>query len=336
MWDFITSVSLLRYLIVWRVTGSLVILPRYLPISLSQVLGALIAERLPTSQAREWREVAAAETRAESAPETRGVPLASQAESQTAAWPLEAVFLAYPGKRTYGPGELIPWELKLLGDSADHALFMELILPAMEAAASSTDPRWNHSHWLWGRFEVQAVFAARGLRWEPVVSEGRLNANYRATPAQWAEGLTLGSAGKRSFQHLNWLTPFDLPRSAATPNAEPRSAAPTLQDILDALMERMTLFLPGKRATPEANAQRVWASLGPEEQTAIWLALQQAPLAAPDRQRLKPAPKGLPGRWLGTQTFSAIPEQLLPYLELASILHIGKQTQLGCGTFMLR
>ena len=333
MGDFISSVSLIRYLVVWRVTGSLVVLPRYVPVSLSQVLGALIAERLPTPQAREWREVAAAAVQAESEPETR---VAELAHSPAASWPLQAVLFTYPGKRTYGQGELILWELKLLGDSADHALFMELILPAMEAAASSTDPRWNRSRGLWGRFAGQAVYAARGPRWEPVVSEGRLNVNYRASPAQWAEGLTFGSTAKSFFQHLYWLSQFDVPLWAAATHEGAHSGAPTLQDLLDALMERMTLCLPGKRATPEVDAQRVWAQLSPEEQTEIWLALQQASLVAPDRQTLKPAPKDFPGRWVGTQAFSAIPERLWPYLELASILHIGKQTQLGCGTFMLR
>ena len=60
MWDFISPINLIRYLIVWRVNASLVHLPRYLPTELSAVLGRLIAERLPLPQAREWRKALAA------------------------------------------------------------------------------------------------------------------------------------------------------------------------------------------------------------------------------------------------------------------------------------
>ena len=50
---------------------------------------------------------------------------------------------------------------------------------------------------------------------------------------------------------------------------------------------------------------------------------------------LEPAPRDWPGRWIGSQSFMKISPHLLPYLELASILHIGKHMHLGCGTFAL-
>jgi hypothetical protein len=253
------------------------------------------------------------------------------------------VLFAYPGKRTYGQGEVILWELKLVEDSADHGLFLELILPAMEEAASTSDPQWHRPNSLWGRFDIQAVYAARGARWEPMVSAGRLDLYYRANPTQWAEGLTFGLDLKRRFHRLTWITPFDfglpildfgLDRASDNPKSEiqnPQLVGPTLQTILDALMDRMTLFLPGKNRT----AKDAWALLSPDEQTAIGLALQQAKPFSQQRQALEPAPKEWPGRWIGTQTFTTIPERLLPYLELAAILHIGKQTHFGCGTFVL-
>jgi hypothetical protein len=106
---------------------------------------------------------------------------------------------------------------------------------------------------------------------------------------------------------------------------------PSLQAICDALMARMTLFLPGKRPTPD----QAWALLGPEEQQALQLDLETAAPIRSKRYILKPAPKGWPGRWIGTQAFRAIPPRLVSYLELASILHIGKRTHFGCGTFTL-
>ena len=50
------SIHLIRYLLVWRVNHSLIRLPSWLPVELSFVLGNIIAERLPTNQARPWRK----------------------------------------------------------------------------------------------------------------------------------------------------------------------------------------------------------------------------------------------------------------------------------------
>ncbi len=325
MWNFISPVNLIRYLIVWRVTSPLVHLPRYFPLELSQTLGTLIVRRLPTPQAREWRDALTAWEDAAAARSPDRQTEKKKFEEHNAptlpSWPLESVLFAYPAKRSYGEGETILWELKLLGDSAEHGLFLETILPAMEYATTLTDERWHRAYSVWGRFEIPAIYAARGARWEPVVSAGRLLSEQRVTPSQWAEGLSFAPQKPRPFHRLTWLTPFDL------------NEVPTLQTLVDALMERMTLFLPGKRAQPSD----VWALLTPDEQTAIWLALEQAhpPAGTLQRHTLEPSPRGFPGRWIGTQTFWTIPAALVPYLELASILHIGKQTHFGCGTFQL-
>ncbi len=338
MWDFIRPINLIRYLIVWRVNGTLVQLPRYLPAALSQVLGTLIAERLPTQQTREWRKTLeawenAAQTEAKSGKKI--IP--------NAAWPIASVLFAYPNKRAFGPGEVILWELKLIGDSADHGIFLECVLPAMEQAATTTDARWFYHNGLWGRFDIQAVYASRGARWEPFVSAGKLNLDYRASPQQWADGLTFDADPARRFRRLTWITPFDfqfpisdvgLEGSADnrnSPKGKGKSGAPTLRDILDALMERMTLFRPGKHRA----ATEVWSALSPEEQTNLWRAVQPAQPAASHPPSLEAPPRDWPGHWIGTQNFTDIPPAILPYLELASILHVGKQTHLGCGTFRL-
>jgi len=320
--------------------------------TLSQALGTMMARRLPTQQTREWRKVLQVWDEAAAAEPAEGqeLPAPDKPPSQPVldvTWPIETVLLPYPGKRTYGQGEVILWELKLLGDSADHGLFLEMILPAMEEAASTTDPQWHRANSLWGRFDIQAVYVARGARWEPLVSEGHLDTRYRASPTQWAEGLTFGLDSKRHFRQLTWITPFDLERGSGgppdakiqsdevdlsgSPDSVPRPAVPTLQDILDALMDRMALFLPGKKRT----AQDAWALLSPDEQAAIAVALQQVEPHYLRQQTLKPAPRGWPGRWIGFQTFTPIPSTLLPYLELASILHVGRHTHFGCGTFIL-
>lgn len=337
MWNFIRPVNLIRYLIVWKVNSSLVQLPRCLSTALSQVMGAIIASRLPTQQAREWRKALESwDNTTAAAPQEESF----QKPAPGAAWPIEVVLFAYPGKRTYGQGESILWELKLLQDSADHGLFLELILPAMEEAASTSTPPLGRLNSLWGGFDIHAVYAARGSRWDPVVSEGRLNLHYRPSSTQWAEGLTFGRDVKRHFRSLTWITPFDLgempgmsgkaPHSPPTGRIPP-SEEPTFLGILDALIDRMTLFLPGKGR----SAKDVWALLSPDEQEALFQALQLGKRLSQRHRALGPAPNGWPGRWIGAQTFTTIPERLLPYLELASILHIGKLTHFGCGTFTL-
>jgi hypothetical protein len=247
------------------------------------------------------------------------------------------VLFVYPGKRTYGQGELIVWELKLLGESADHGLLLEVILPAMEEAATTSDPRWQHQNSLWGGFDIHSVYVARGMHWEPIVQAGQLDLRYRATSVQWAEGLVFNVKLKRIFDRLTWLTPFDLPRAGGNNNpgttrrrkGKSDREVPTLHQILESLIDRMALFLPGKHNTPED----VWNSLSPAERSSLQAAMEQALLLSVDDHAIRRASRGWPGRWIGTQVFSSILPSIVPYLELASILHIGRQMHFGCGTF---
>ncbi len=330
MCSFIKPVNLIRYLVVWRVTSSLAVLPVCWGSVLSRVLGTIIADRLPTREAAAWHKAMEAWSDGGKAP---------PAEAQ---WPIQAVLFPYPGKRHYGFDEVILWELKLMGPCADHGLFLELILPAMEEAASTTDSRWHRNNWVWGNFAIQAVYAAKGTRWEPVVTDGKLDLDYRATPAQWAEELDFGRETWRRYHHLAWLTPFDLGRNPTVEgdsynlDAEsdiPASAVPTLDTIVEALMARMTLFLPDKRPTVED----VWALMEDGEQEMLKRTLRRARRASRHQDvALESARKRCAGRWKGEQHFHPpIPKPLLPYLDLASILHVGQATHFGCGTFDL-
>ena len=334
MWPFIKPIKLIRYLLICRVNSSLVRLPRCLSTELSLVLGTTIANRLPTREARPWRKALAPWDK------HGGIALVGKKKPQTvpeASWPIEAVLFVYPGKKAYGQGELILWELKLMGESADHGLFLEVVLPALEEAGTVSDQQLQRQNSPWGRFDIQAIYAARGAQWEPVVSDGRLDLNYHATPVQWAEGLTFEPRSERVFDRLTWITPFDLTGDAdRTGRRRHRKKilpqqVPTLQSILDSLVSRMSLLLPGKYNTPDD----VWAVLSAEEQATLRAAIEQASHIPIHYEGLKPAPKNCPGRWIGTQAFASIPHPIIPYLELASILHIGRQTHFGCGTFVI-
>ena len=333
MWPFIKPIKLIRYLFVLRVNSSLVRLPRCPSTELSLVLGAMIANRLPTREARPWRKALAPWD------EHGGISPIGKKKPRTipeASWPIEAVLFVYPGKQIYGRGELILWELKLMGESADHGRFLEVILPALEEAATVSDQQLQRKNGLWGRFDIQAIYAARGPQWETVVSDGRLDLNYRATPVQWADGLTFEPKSERVFDRLTWITPFDFSDADQTGRRRRRKRilsrqSPTLQSVLDSLVSRMSLLLPGKYNTPDD----VWAILSAEEQAELRAVVEQASHIPVHHKGLRPAPKNWPGRWIGTQTFASIPHPIIPYLELASILHIGRQTHFGCGTFAI-
>ncbi len=357
MWSSLNQINLIRYLFVCRVNRSMVRLPKGMPAQLSLALGDTITNRLPTAEARLWRKALApwadykeslkpqAQTgkkgKRASVGKSKKKPLPLVPE---VSWPIDTVLFVYPGKAMYGPGELILWELKLFGERGDHGFFLEVILPALEELGSTSASPWYQQNSFWGRFDIQAVYAARGTRWEPVVSDSRLDLRYRPTPSQWNEGLTFGLDVKEKFKALTWLTPFDFTISSATldnpnppPPPLPRSGkipgveVPTLQDLLEALIARVAHLLPGKHTTPDD----VWNMMSTQEQMSLVEAINQTGKIKIRGHNLKPASKHWPGRWIGKQTFSTIPFSIVPYLELASILHLGRQTHFGCGTFVV-
>jgi len=333
MWTSLAPIKVLRYLLVWRVNRSLVQVPSSFAADLSLVLGTMIAERLPTRQATPWRQALAHWERREDARAHTGL-------GSEAPWPLEAVVLVYPGKRTYGQGEPILWELKLFGASADHGLFLETILPALEAASSTADPRWHARNTIWGRFDIQAVYVARGMHWEALVRDGRLDLRYRPSATQWADGLTLDTARAHRYTRLTWVTPFDLDgmsadTSAGHPAERPAetvsATGPTLRTILNALTCRLRRLMLEQPMRPE-DGRDALLSEGPLHLPEAMRAADDILVRSADLERV---PDRWPGQWRGTQVFTSIPARCCPALQLASILHIGRKTHFGCGTFVV-
>ena len=330
MWNFIKPIKLIRYLIVWRVTGSLVRLPRWLPSDISLVLGTTIANRLPTQQGLPWRKALAAWDEF-GGPAVVGQPKQVLGFPIADPWPVKVVLFPYPGKWTYGQDELILWELKLLGEDADHGFFLEFSLPTMEEVGSQA--QWRQQSTVWGRFDVHAIYVARGPRWEPIVRGGHLDLGYRATPTQWAEGLPFEWQSDRVPDTLTWRTPFDLTpgdRVYKRRSAPYKDELPTLRRLLEALQARMSDLLPGKHHAPTD----ILDALDADERDAFLGALEHAATIPIARTALEPG-RYIPGRWTGSVRYPVIPRPLIPYLTLASILHIGRQTHLGCGTFSI-
>jgi hypothetical protein len=342
--------NLNRYLIVCKVNTSMVWLPVFPSLEFSLILGTAIAERLPTVQARQWRKTLAlwndhlgeiskgvyhrqapTQKRQAHAQKKKGRPepvLKKVVLPETSPWPIDAAVLFYPGKRAYGRDELIFWELKLMGESADHGLFLELILPALEEAGSIRDSRWEYNNCLWGRFDIHSVFMAKGPRWEPVVSNGHLNLKYKAGPRQWSRGLKFDSPRPPShFDCLKWITAFDLDR-----NDSDIGSSPSLRTILDVLTDRLARLILGNYY----EIDDFWSELKPKDRSAFRKVLEMSSEISVLHEDMKLVPAYLPGRQIGKQIFrEPLPDEVLPYLGLASVFHIGKHTHFGCGTFLL-
>ncbi len=336
MFTFLDQISLIRYLIVWRVNSSLVFLPRYLSIDISYVLGSIIAERLPSSEKTAWKKALRLDKT--SAPPKSGTSRINTDHLLETNWPIDAVLFTYPSKLAFGRDELIFWELKLFGEHADHGLFLELILPAMETASVTADIRLHHRHQLWGHFDVLHVFAARGNRWEPVVLDGRLDLKSRVMPFQWQEQLAL--VARPTLKRLTWMSPFDLNDLMFHINKFQISFenhplfhnnAPTLSMLLAALIFRLHELCIGRKKPQE----QIGNFLNEQEQHAFRQALHSSYHTAVIDSQIKSAPRNMPGKWIGVQRFQMIPPAIIPYLELASIFHIGNQTHFGCGSFIL-
>lgn len=336
-YDSFRKIRLIRYLVVWKVNSSLAALPECFAVELSHVLGTIVSNRLSTREAGRWQKALSSLDKYL----TKGKRPAVSKVFPDVSWPVEAVLFVYPGKTTYGLGELIIWELKLFADAADHGFFLETILPAMEEAGYTSDQRWNRPNRIWGRFDIHAIYAARGACWEPIVSDGRLDLRCQANASQWAEGLTFGSDLESTFSQLAWLNPFELEgipegeTQSRTDNQANTSAAADrgfpLKPILDGLVSRLSVLAGGRRKAVE-DLRDVLDDEGMLIFQKAFARARQTPLLFKDLGRV---PTRCPGRWTGKHVFAPIPIEIIPCLELASILHIGKYTHFGCGTFTL-
>ena len=302
------------------------------PLEFSLVLGTIIADNLPTVQARPWRKAL------EAWKPYGGISLIKKSNLKhppNAKWPVESVLFSYPGKRAYGEGELIFLELKLMGDAADHAFFLEVILPALEKASSVIDMRWQRSDSLWGRFDIQNIYVANGPNWDILVEDCTLDLKYVPTPYQWSEGLVLEAGPSKRFSKISWVTPFDL-QDEETGNPRrrykkiPPEQIPTLQDILTAFLLRMNTLSASKGELSE-----FWDVLNHYVREAFDRIMASELDIPITHGNFYPVLESQPGQWIGTQTFESIPDPIFPYLSLASIFHIGSYTHFGCGTFIL-
>ncbi len=325
--------NLLRYLIALRVSAPLVRLLDHPAVEFSLALGTAIADGLPTSEARPWRKALANWDPCFNSRSIRGTPLLGVKGFQgppDVSWPIDAVLFFYPHKRHYGRGEPIFWELKLLGDAADHAFFLEVILPALESLGRQGLPDRQYTHCLWGHFDVDSVYVASGDRWDPLAREGRLDLGYRPAPDQWARGWADRLETQPNRRSLAWLTPVELQPGRSL--YEPPADAPLPGHILEAFTHRLSALLFGRHYDIDA----FWSMLNDRDALAFMAASREATEICVARDDVARVSNPWPGRWTGLQVFDRpVSAGLLGWLALASLIHIGRYTHYGCGTFLM-
>lgn len=308
MWHINAEIPLLRYLFALRVNNSLVRLPdrTKLTLEFSQTIGDQLLNLLPLHERRRWERILR--------PKNDSAFLQTPAPDEMR-WPLETILHLYPYNHRCGFGDYLFLETKLLGPQASHDFFITYLLPALEILGSK---RRSDRYAIWGHYEIAHIWTARGRTWQPLVVDGKLNTKLQPTTSQWAENLHPLPANLPPYRQINWYTAYKFEHITL----------PTLSDILSSLLERVIHLLPNT-----ANVNDLWQKLTTEEQADLLFALRESEKVKLIKHQI--VFDKATQNYSGWQKFDTIPTTLLPYLELAAILHIGKDTHYGLGTFQL-
>jgi hypothetical protein len=317
MYPFADNLSLMRYLLVLKIRTALVLVNPNFSIELSVGLSSIVSQRMFGAQASTWKKKLALF----SSTPLQNTSGNSDTSFPTSFWPVEVAFLACPAKIRYSREDLLLCELKLFGAVADHDFFLETILPALEQSSMESAPPIAWKSHLWGNFDLEAIFVGHADRWEAVVENGRLDFRVWPDATQWQKEAP-GAAPARRYKTLTWITPVCLPQAVV---------APQMVGIIEALFMRISQ-LTGKSYH---TFRQYLANLAPAEIQTIQRIVGVAEKARLQKQHELPLTVNVPNAWQGIQHYQRIPEALLPYLNLASILHVGNYTHFGCGTFYL-
>jgi hypothetical protein len=211
----------------------------------------------------------------------------------------------------------------------------------MEEACITNNPEWNSRNRLWGHFDILNIYAALGNTWQPFVSNGKLNLELRINPKQWLEGLDFKPTALRDLKYIDWVVPADLSEDYSgyfaldLPDEKEKlkfCKAPPLSLILFSLIQRINRLL----YEPTRSLIKIEDVLKAADEKAFLNAFQQSIQANITDNKFKEVPHSWPGKFYGLQKYSSISRAITPYLNIASILHVGKYTHFGCGTFEMR
>jgi hypothetical protein len=308
-----TPLKLIRYLIELRINRSLVWLPPRPEREFAWRWGTLVAAQMPIVRARAWKKALA-----------RGL----EEPDEPPLWPAEAVLRLRISRRTFGMGEPIFLELKLMGEAADHGFFMETMLPALEILGYATAPSAGPNP-LWGHFEIRSVRSARGRTWKPLIRDGRLDLRFKVNAGQWEKGLRPPECRPQPVFRLAWRTPY---HSAKNGNrSAPSDRPPELPELLEETARRLGRILHGPRTDAREFVSRMDADCAGQWNRALEAAAGVRTTGW-HPVRSYSASAGL----LGEQTFAPeIPPALFPFLALGQLVHLGEGTLYGHGAFGL-
>jgi len=317
------SIKLFRYLIAWRINQQMIRLPLDFTASISKNLGYAIADSLSTREARLWhKHLDANKLHLFQRP-------AIDDPYPESPWPINAVILPHTNKRNYCQGEVIYWELKLIGDSADHGFFLEAIVPAMEKLGyiEQNIPLSRMS--IWGHYDILSVWVANGNRWEPLIANSQLNLRYHPKPLQWNSHLTEEYYNNEMSKQnrLIWLRPFEFETQNLSQMHD--KFIPEMQIIIESVVRRWSFF------SLSIIRKELWDLVPSHLLIEVKKAWEIACNMRVISYNLTPALRDEPGLWSGEVTYENIPVFLMPYLDMAAVFHVGKKTHYGCGTFAL-
>jgi hypothetical protein len=312
---------LIRYLIEIRINRSLVWMSTVPEKELAWRWGTAMAEQMAITRARSWK---------------KALSSGRQEEDASPGWPVEAVLRLHTPKRTLGLDEHLFLELKLLGDGADHAFFMETMLPALEILGSEPAAgggNSRHPNSLYGHFDILSVRSAKGRGWKPLIRDGRLDLRFKVHGAQWEKGYRMSEYRPAPVHRLVWRTPFDF--SAPSPpdaRTEAKRRPPELPEFLERTADRLGRIYYGPYAGSREFVGRMKA-----ECAAQWhAAMEMAAKPRVKEYRLKKVPGANHPALIGYQTFNpAIPPELFPFLTLGHLVHLGRGALFGQGLFGL-
>ena len=322
MWHELLHIPYLRYRIVCRVTGPLLYLPPLYELHES----AFGREGKPNSRGRVFYSLVRDWLRRQFTCTSRN-PCPGCQQGSPCDWmalfgnlPEEAShhFVIVPPlapKKVYRAGETFAWEIKLLGRSAAHELFATRFMPALEMGGLLAGVgNWSElvdGHF--GRFEIAQVSVDAGNAWQEIYN--RKQWFHQHVAPLYLDRMLPAMLNHQAYSTITWITPFCLQKK------HENLTQVTLADLLYFIWRRLCVLHQG-------NVDKIL----------LHNILQQADKTEMLHHDLLPIASYREHDTLyriGRIAYSHIPDALLPLCLAGSLIHIGKSTRYGYGTYCL-
>ncbi|ETR74129.1 MAG: hypothetical protein OMM_00438 [Candidatus Magnetoglobus multicellularis str. Araruama] len=182
---------------------------------------------------------------------------------------------------------------------------------------------------VWGHFDIISVWVANGNKWESLIQGSELNLRYDPKPLQWNNDLTEAYYNKNMAKKIKliWIRPFEFDIQSTSHLTD--KFIPEMPAIIESVIRRWSFF------ASQRIQKDIWDLIPTHLLVEVKKAWEIACNMRITSYNLIPALKHEPGLWSGELSYENIPVFLMPYLDMAALLHVGKKTHYGCGTFAL-